>query len=269
MTEIPLPPPRRRPAESFRMARVVFALIMREMSTTYGRSAGGYLWAVLEPIGAIVLLTIAFSLFLRSPPIGDSFALFYATGLLPFLMFMSLANKIGAAVRFSGSLLTYPRLTLIDAIVARLILNTLTHILVFFIVISGIIFVEGLAIRIDVGTVVLGLFMAVVLGAGIGVLNCLLNEIYPVWGNVWKICTRPLVLASCIFYTFDGLPETVQVFLWFNPLVHVVGIMRDGFFQVYSADYVSVSLVFATAGIPAVIGLHFLRIYHKRIINDR
>ena len=38
--------------------RVVFALIIREMSTTYGRSAGGYIWAILEPVGAIALMSL-------------------------------------------------------------------------------------------------------------------------------------------------------------------------------------------------------------------
>jgi hypothetical protein len=60
------PAPNRRPRflASF---RTITALILREMATTYGRSPGGYLWAVLEPVAGVALLSLVFSLALRNP----------------------------------------------------------------------------------------------------------------------------------------------------------------------------------------------------------
>ena len=66
---------------------MLFALVVREMSTKFGRSWGGYLWAIAEPLGGILLLTLAFSLALRKPPLGTNFPLFYATGIVPFFLF--------------------------------------------------------------------------------------------------------------------------------------------------------------------------------------
>ena len=63
--------------------RVLFALVVREMSTKFGRSWGGYIWAIAEPLGGILLLTIAFSFAFRKPPLGSNFALFYATASSP------------------------------------------------------------------------------------------------------------------------------------------------------------------------------------------
>ena len=71
--------------------RVLFALIVRDMNAKFGRSVGGYLWAVAEPLGGIVLLAVAFSLALRTPPIGTSFLFFYATGIIPFTLYGSIA----------------------------------------------------------------------------------------------------------------------------------------------------------------------------------
>ena len=73
---------------SFRFVRTILALILREMSTTYGRSAGGYIWAVLEPAAGIALLAFAFSLALRAPSLGTNFALFcYNTYLYALFLF--------------------------------------------------------------------------------------------------------------------------------------------------------------------------------------
>ena len=76
------------------MARTVVALILREMATTYGRSAGGYIWAILEPVLGVALLSAVFSMALQHPGLGTNFPLFYATGFLPFAMFNDVANKV-------------------------------------------------------------------------------------------------------------------------------------------------------------------------------
>ena len=81
--EPPLAPAARARAVRFQRLRVLFALMVREMGTTFGRSWGGYFWAIAEPLGGILLLSLAFGLALRTPPLGSSFMLFYATGYIP------------------------------------------------------------------------------------------------------------------------------------------------------------------------------------------
>ena len=110
--------------------RAVSALILREVSTTYGRSPGGYVWAVLEPAAGIALLTLIFSVGFRSPPLGTNFALFYAAGLLPFLMYSDISGKLGQTIQFSRALLAYPRVTFLDALMARFLLNMMTQLVV-------------------------------------------------------------------------------------------------------------------------------------------
>ena len=60
----------------FRTFRAVMALVLREMTTTYGRSAGGYIWAFVQPIAGIALLTFIFTLIARTPPLGTNFPFF-------------------------------------------------------------------------------------------------------------------------------------------------------------------------------------------------
>ena len=50
-------PARPRPPVPLQWLRVLFALVVREMATKFGRSWGGYLWAIAEPLGGILLLT--------------------------------------------------------------------------------------------------------------------------------------------------------------------------------------------------------------------
>jgi len=73
----------------------------------------------------IVILAIGFSLLVKSPSLGTSFVLFYATGFLPYDMYKQMASKIGGALAYSKPMLAYPRVTWLDAIIARFLLNFL------------------------------------------------------------------------------------------------------------------------------------------------
>jgi capsular polysaccharide transport system permease protein len=247
--------------------RVIFALIMREMATTYGRSYLGYLWALLEPIGAVAVLSLAFAIALSSPALGESFPLFYATGYLPFMVYNTMQNKVSSTVRENKQLLFYPAVTYVDALASRTILTMVTQLAVAAIVFGGIIVIDDFHQQIDVVRVFLSLMVAGVLGLGIGVLNCVIIHLSPSWRQIWSIITRPIFLVSCIFYLFDNLPSWAQAILWFNPLVHIIGMTRQGFYSTYTADYVTVAFPMIVGAITLFFGLALLRRYSQDLIN--
>ena len=242
------------------------ALLLREMSTTYGRSPGGYVWAVLEPAAGIALLTFVFSLAFNSPPLGSNFPIFYATGILPYTMYVQMNTRLMVSIWFSKPLLQYPAVSFIDAIISRALLCLMTQIMVFYLVVAAILLMYDPQVTIDAPLVALSLTMAASFGAGIGVLNCLLISVFPVWQRIWNILHRPMFIISGIFFLFESIPEPYRSILWFNPLIHVIGVMRKAFYPTYDANYVSAAYVFALALICLVIGLFFLRRWHKDLL---
>lgn len=245
-------------ARKYRAPRTVMALILREMSTTYGRSPGGYLWAIVDPVAGLLLMSLVFSLAFQNPPLGNSFPLFYATGYLPFMMFNDIANKMATSINFSRSLLAYPAVTFVDALVARLLLAFLTHMMVAYIIFTVLIFVLGARSQLDLPNVLLGMTCMTALAVGIGTLNCYLMTTFPVWERTWQILTRPLFLISGIFFTYADLPRVAQEVVWYNPLIHAVGITRSGFYAAYKADYVSLTFIFAVAITTMTLGMLLL-----------
>ncbi|MBN7787210.1 ABC transporter permease [Ponticoccus gilvus] len=245
-------------ARKYRGPRTVMALILREMSTSYGRSPGGYLWAIVDPVAGLLLMSLIFSVAFRNPPLGNSFPLFYATGFLPFMMFNSIANKMATSINFSRNLLAYPAVTFVDALVARLILAFLTHMMVFYIIFSVLIFVLGARSQLDLPNILLGMTCITALAVGIGTLNCYLMTTFPIWERAWQILTRPLFLISGIFFMYGDLPKVAQEVVWYNPLIHAVGLTRSGFYAAYKADYVSLVFIFAVAVTTMTLGMLLL-----------
>ncbi|RJE84120.1 ABC transporter permease [Paracoccus onubensis] len=255
--------PYRHPLTRFPAIRTIGALIFREMSTSYGKSPGGFIWTVLEPVGGIALLTVIFSLAVRVPPMGSSFALFYASGLLPFLMFLDISRRIAQSLAFSKQLLFYPGVTFVDAIVARFVLACMIHALVCIIVLTGIVYYDNVELILDLPRIVSAFLMSAGLALGVGCTNCFLMRRFPLWANVWAIITRPLFLISCIFIPFDSMPEGFRNILWFNPLIHIVGTNRSGFYSTYRAEYVQPVYVAVIAAVLFGLGLALLTKWHR------
>ena len=252
---------------SFATFRAVFALILREMATRYGRSPGGYIWAVLEPLGGIVILGFGFSLLVRTPALGTSFLMFFATGFLPFGMYSNLGGAIGRCINFSRALLFYPAVTWLDAVLARFILGVLTETFVMTIILTGLVLTTDTRTVLDINAIVLSVSLAAAMGLGVGLLNCVLFGLFDIWMSVWGILMRPMFLISGILFLYESMPATLQNILWYNPIMHVTGLMRRGFYTTYEASYVSVSYVLLFATICGFLGIVLMGRYHRVILN--
>ena len=259
----PQPRPRR-----FATMRAILALMLREMATTYGRSPGGYLWAVLEPLGGIAILTLIFSFGFNAPSLGTNFPIFYATGVLPFMMFNSVCNRVSTALLFSKALLAYPAVTFVDALLARFVVNTVTQAMVGYLVFGGILMIYDTRTLPQPMLIAQSFALTALLALGIGTLNAYLIARFAVWQMVWSILTRPLFLISGIFFLFNAMPRTMQDILWFNPLVHAIGIMRAGFYPSYAASYASAGYVILVSMISFAAGLLLLRHAHRDLLVD-
>jgi len=267
MSEMPPPSLAQMPRPlRWRGARVVGALLLREMSTTYGRTPGGYIWAILQPVAMIAILTIAFSFLLRAPSLGTSFVLFYATGFLPLRLFQEVSNNVGSAVQFNLSMMAYPRVTFVDVLVARAILSVMTQIMVSAIVLSGVFILIDVRAILDFQQIILAYALTVLLGIGVGTLNSYLTFAFHLWRSLWSILTRPLFLVSGVFYIYEDLPVAAQNILWFNPMIHLTGLMRTGVYSAYSPTYISLTFVAVFAVLPLVFGVLLLYSFCKDAI---
>ncbi|MGR3484430.1 MAG: ABC transporter permease [Paracoccaceae bacterium] len=248
-------------------ARSITALMLREMQASYGSRPGGYLWALLEPMGMILILTFAFSLILRTPSLGNSFILFYASGYLVFALYGRVASTSTGALEYSRNLMAYPVVLWVDAIAARIALNATTNVVVGIIVTATIMISIEANTVFDPGPILESIAAAICLGAGLGMVNAIATNFFPVYGMVWNILTRPLLLASGVLYIYEDLPTTAQNILWWNPLIHITGRMREGFYVMYEPQHISMTYVWGIALTLLALGTMLVRRFHGNVMK--
>lgn len=262
-----LKPAARGTAKNYPFLRSTMALILREMSTRFGRTPGGYIWAIIQPLTLILILAFAFSLLMRTPSLGTSFILFKGTGMLAFNMFKTNATMVAKSLNTASSLLEYPRIAWIDAIIARFALNVLIGLIVAWIILTGILIYEDIRTVLDWSKILTALGLAALLALGVGTLNIFMFMRFPAYETAWKILTAPLMIISGVIMLYEELPTIAQDVLWYNPVMHVTAIMREGFYPMYHPEFVSLIYVLVWALVPMVLGLLLVRRHHRDLLN--
>ena len=258
--------PFRRPR--FAMLRTILALVIREVIASNGRLVGGYLWAIAAPAAGIAFFSIVMmALGMRQPALGNNFPIFFATGMLTFGMAMHAATSVMGAVNQSRHFLAYPRVTILDSVLARLLYVMLTDLLVFYIVITFILLVWDTRTTLEMPRILLAVAMAFSLGLGLGLVNCVLTGLWPIYQKFWSLMSRPLFLISGTIFVAENIPQPWRGWIEWNPLIHVTAQMRTAFYSSYDALWISPVYVFGVAGVLCLSGLLFLRRYYRDILE--
>ncbi|NRG18545.1 ABC transporter permease [Rhizobiales bacterium] len=218
--------------------RVIAALVIREMTTRYGNKIGGYIWAIVDPVAFIALMSIVFSAIAHSPPIGRSFVLFYASGYMAFWIYRSMTDQVSQAAKSNRALLNYPIVSPFDTFVARAALQGGTQLAVCVLIFSGIaVFITPLH-SLDFQSLITASLVAITLGVGIGMLNSVLFRMSEVYQQVFNIINRPLFIVSGVFFLPESIPHPYQDYLLWNPVSHIIGWFRRGIYPSYRAAFV-------------------------------
>lgn len=218
--------------------QVLHALILRETRTRFGESQLGYLWALLQPLLWIAPLIWLFQVTGRNVPMGMGVVGFLATGLIPFQMFRNCVDRVMSSINANRGLLFYPQVRPISLMTARTTLEGATWISVFgIILVAEALLLQSFHID-DLFQTMLGLALMVGLGGSLGAVLCSLAVVTPGLDRVTGPLVRPLFWVSGVFFTVDELPPRVAEYLLYNPLLHAVTMIRNGWFTSYESTLV-------------------------------
>jgi capsular polysaccharide transport system permease protein len=246
-------------------SRVIGALILREMRVRFGRSQLGYLWAVAEPLAYVTVFSFAFQFMDRHPPFGNSMALFFATGILPFQLFRNLGQQLAGAFNANQALLTYPIVQPIDTVVARAILEAATSLFIMLVVFSAFIIAGNASMPESIIRLFEATALLTLLGFGYGLMSAVIITRLDAWHNISRLIMAPMLFLSGVFYSLDMLPPNLRAIVAWNPVIHGVEMYRDGYYPNYRAGDVDPFYLFVWALSLAFIALAMERTVRRRI----
>jgi capsular polysaccharide transport system permease protein len=252
---------------AFIQLQVVHALVLRETRTRFGAHQLGYLWAVLEPLMWIGTFWGLYMVTHRQTPHGLDTVAFLGTGILTYELFNKNVGRVGEAINGNTALLFYPQVQPIDLVWARAALETATIGSVFVLVMAGNLLLRpDEAARVDdLLRTMQGLGCAALLGSALGLTLCMLGQLSNVVERLRGPIMRPMFWISGLFYTFDQAPPQAQPILSYNPVLHCVEMVREGWFDGYDSSQASASYVLGCALALLALGLLLERVVRRRL----
>jgi capsular polysaccharide transport system permease protein len=240
---------------------VIYALLLRELSSRFGKSRGGFMWVLVEPI-AHLLVPVIIRGFIRERLMpGVEFPVFLVYGILPFLLFKAICLQIVDGVNAGQGLLSYRQVLLMDVFIAKALAFFVIQAIVFVIVLTGLGMLDFhvLPPRPVEFAGVLGL--TVVLAFGLGLLFAAITSMVPDAKSVIRVMFMPLYLVSGILFPITGFPDEWVRWMAFNPLLHLVELSRIMALEGYEPmKYLSVAYPVGLALTSTIIGLMLYRL---------
>ncbi len=211
-------------------ARVIWALMIREMHTRYGRENIGFLWVIGEPILFCAGVTIVWSAIRPSHEHGIPIAAFVVTGYVPLTMWRHCVGRAVKAFEANGSLLFHRQVSPLDIITSRVILEVFGTLLAGFIVTVGTVLVGFMKPPVDYGLLYLGLGYQILFCYASALLIAALSEHSDIIEKLMSVVMYLSLPLSGAFTMVDWLPPGAQRIVLWSPSVQNSEMIRAGQF---------------------------------------
>lgn len=194
----------------------------------------GLVWALAEPLVIISLLyAIRGILRARTPDYGTSLFLFFATGFLPYYLFLRLSTRIRFANMGAGQSL--PGMSGLDQYIANILVNAIIWVFMIVVMFLGMWWIgdmDELAFT-DISVCAAPIFLLIALAMGVGMLNGAISRYIPFWYFIYSMATRGLLFISGILQIVDQQPAGMRYYSILNPLSHAIEWFRLGVWERY------------------------------------
>ncbi len=247
---------------------VVFAIFIREMRTRFGQFRLGYLWAVLEPLSMIVILSSVRMMFGRADMEGLAFPVFFASGILTYLLFHHIIMSALSAVESNLGLFSYQRVKPADIVIARSFLELLISLGTSLLIFPGLYLIGFTFTWNDTLMVMAVVACLFAMSLGIGLMLCVLGPLWQEAKKVVPVVVRPFFFISGIFFSASMLPESVRPIALLNPLLHFTELIRGALFVEYQSHQGSLFYVTCWAVGCLVCGLWIYRVFRIKIVTS-
>ena len=212
--------------ELFQSRELLYAWTSRTIKSRYQQSILGGLWAILQPIATVAILTVIFTKFIRVDTGTTPYLVFSYTAMVPWTFFSSSVPDMVKSLVGNMNLVTkihFPREILpIAAMLARFLDFGLAFLVL---VVLMIIY------RIPVLTVYwlylpLILLIQVALMLGLGLAGAALNVFYRDVKHLFTLGLQIWLYATPVIYPATMVPERLRPYYFLNPMAGAIEAYR-------------------------------------------
>lgn len=248
--------------------RVIWALLLREIITRYGRHNFGFLWLFLEPM----LFTLAVTLMWAGLKLNHVSSLpitaFAVTGYSSILLWRNMPGRLIGSIGPNLALMFHRQVKIIDIFFSRLALEFMgatISFIVLAVVFTGLGWMDWPE---NLLQVMIGWLLLTWFGAGLAILLGSLAEDYDVIEKLWHPFAYIILPLSGAGFTVDSLPAAGQEWILYLPMVNAVEYLREGYFGSIVHAHYDLSYLISANLILTGLGLAKTRVVSQKVVPE-
>jgi len=248
--------------EIWRYRELVLFLAWRDIAVRYKQTAIGVLWAIIQPLTAMVIFSIFFGRFARMPSEGSPYPVFTYAALLPWQYFGTAISEASQSMLTNERLLTkvyFPRLIIPVASALPAAIDFALSFLLFL----GIMLAYGIPVTARIIWLPLLLLLALAMALGVGLWMSALNVQYRDFRYIVPFLVQIWMFASPVAYSLSIVPDRWRTLYSLNPMVTVI----EGFRWALLGS-AGVSLAAVLASVVATAGMLFSGLAYFQHVED-
>lgn len=253
-------------ARSFAIQRrVIWALMMREVITRFGRENVGVLWLVAEPMLFTLGVTALWSAAGMNHGSNLPIVAFAITGYSSVLMWRNSVGRATSGIQQNLSLLYHRNVRVIDVLITRVALEMMGATASFIVLAGFFIAIEWVQPPQDMLLVVAGWLMLAWFGTALSLCIGAATAYSDIVERLWHPAAYLLFPLSGAAFMVDWLPPAGQRAVLLLPMVHGVELLREGYFGSAVRTHYDIGYMAAVSLVMTLLGLFLLRDAGRRV----
>ena len=237
--------------DTYRYRELIWALALKELKIRYKRSVLGFLWALLNPMLLMLVLTVVFSTIMqmRIP----HYAIFILSVLLPWTFFSQSLAYAAESIVGNGDLIKKVKVAKLVFPVAAVVSNMI-NLLLSLIPLILIVLVMRHPFHLTWIYLPVPLLALTIFTLGATFFFAAINVYYRDVSHILQILLQVWFYVTPIIYSLDFFPAKYRIYFRLNPLQYFFNGFRLSVYYGLLPTWQSILISFVTAFVTLIIG---------------
>jgi len=244
------------------------AVMLRDMRTRFFDHGLGFLLVSLWPLAHMTILLVIYKFMGRQAPYGDSLNVFFATGLIPTLLFMYVSRFMSLSLILNRPMLAFPVVNVLDILAARAFLEIIAAALTLAFLIGILWSLGDNPFPYNRDEAVLAYLAVVLLAIGMGVLAGVVVMFFKFFATVYALSMIVVYITSGTLFVASALPDALAIPLSWNPVLQAVEWMRTAYYPSYSDRLLDKQYLVGFGLGSLCLGLLLERLFRRKMLES-
>lgn len=248
--------------------RVIYALMIRELNTRFGRENIGFLWIMVEPLLFAILVAIMWRMLKGPEEHGIGIVAFVVTGYIPLTLFRHCVGRSVSVFIANGSLMYHRQIKVVDFVIVRFLIEMLGSMMAYLFIATLLIALDLFPVPSDIAMFIAGWILYCIFTLSLCLIIAPLSEMSEILEKFIPVTTYIVIPFSGTFNSASWLAPTVREYIMWSPFVNAMELMRGGIWGEKVVSYYNVWNPIICSAVAALIGLALCRRVRRTLVVE-